>query len=51
MAWALRNYFIITMCGGGLCPEKHVAIYAIVFLSLVMLVSSLLPDLKERKSR
>ena len=50
MAWAVRNYFMISLCRGGECPEKHVAIYAILLLSLVMLVSSLLPDLKAGKT-
>src|SRR5215831_1073187 len=45
MAWAIRNYFIISTCRGGECPEKHAAIYALLILSLIMLVSSLLPDL------
>src|SRR6185295_4247028 len=42
VAWAVRNYFVISLCRGGECPEKHVAIYAILFLSLVMLISALL---------
>jgi hypothetical protein len=46
MAWAVRNYFVITMCREGDCPEKHVAIYLIVLASLFMLVSALLPDFK-----
>ncbi|MDP4265194.1 MAG: hypothetical protein Q8941_21890 [Bacteroidota bacterium] len=48
-AWALRNYFIITMCRGGECPEKKIAIYLIVATSLIMLVSSLFPDFKIKK--
>jgi hypothetical protein len=51
LAWALRNYFIISMCRGGICPEKHVALYAIVPLSVVMLVAALMPDLKVKSSR
>jgi hypothetical protein len=50
MAWAVRNYFIITMCRGGECPEKQLAIYAILILSFLMLLSSLLPDLKARNT-
>jgi len=46
MAWAVRNYFVITMCREGDCPEKHAAIYLIVLASLFMLVSALLPDFK-----
>jgi hypothetical protein len=46
LAWAIRNYFIITMCRGGECPEKYPAIYLVLAASLFMLVSALLPDNK-----
>jgi hypothetical protein len=46
MAWALRNYFIITMCRGGDCPEKHSAMYWVILASLLMLVSSLFTDFR-----
>lgn len=46
MAWAIRNYFIITTCRGGECPEKHTGIYLLVLASFAMLVSALFPDIK-----
>ena len=46
LAWAIRNYFIITTCRGGDCPEKHAAIYLVLLASVLMLVSSLFPDVK-----
>ena len=46
LAWAVRNYFIITACRAGECPEKHVGIFLLLLASLLMLVSSLFPDLK-----
>lgn len=46
MAWAARNYFIISACRAGECPEKHTGIYLMLIASLLMLVSSLFPDLK-----
>ena len=49
MAWAVRNYFIITMCRGGDCPEKHVAIYLIIIASTLMLISALFPDFKQAR--
>ena len=48
IAWAIRNYFIITLCSGGECPEKKLAVYLLIPLSLIMLVSALLPDMKNR---
>ena len=46
LAWAVRNYFIISACRGGDCPEKHNGIYLIFLASLLMLVSALFPDIK-----
>ena len=46
VAWTLRNYFVITACMAGECPKKHSGIFLLMFASLLMLVSSLFPDLK-----
>lgn len=46
LAWAVRNYFIITACRAGECPEKHTGIYLILVTSAVMLVAALFPDMK-----
>ena len=45
-AWTLRNYFVITACMGGECPEKHSGIYLLMLASFLMLISSLFPDVK-----
>lgn len=44
--WALRNFFIISACQGGECPDKKSGIYLMLFASVLMLVSSLFPDMK-----
>ena len=46
LAWAIRNYFIITACRGGECPEKQWAIYLIIPVSILMLLSAMFPDMK-----
>lgn len=46
LSWALRNYFIISACRGGDCPEKQTGIYLLLLASLLMLISSLFPDIK-----
>ncbi len=53
LAWAVRNYFIISACSAGDCPEKHAGIFLLLLASVLMLVSSLVPDLKlpEQKNR
>ncbi|MEO7924210.1 MAG: hypothetical protein ABIR30_11080 [Chitinophagaceae bacterium] len=46
LGWALRNFFIISACRGGDCPEKKIGLYCILFASVLMLVSALFPDMK-----
>jgi hypothetical protein len=46
MAWAIRNYFIISACRGGDCPEKYNGIYLVLLASALMMVSALFPDIK-----
>lgn len=46
LAWAIRNYFIITACREGDCPEKHVAIFLVMGASILMLIAALFPDFK-----
>jgi len=50
MAWAIRNYFLVTTCRGGDCPEKHIAIFLILVTSLLMLAASMFPDLKQTQN-
>ena len=50
-AWTLRNYFVITACVAGECPEKHSGIYLLMLASILMMLSSLFPDLKTTDSK
>lgn len=45
LAWTVRNYIIITQCELGECPEKRWGIYALVLLSVLLLLMALLPKL------
>lgn len=45
-AWAVRNYFIITMCREGECPEKQTGLWIVMIASALMLVAALFPDMK-----
>jgi hypothetical protein len=54
LAWAIRNYIIVTMCREGDCPEKQTGIYLLMISSLLMLLVSFIPELKinqEEKDR
>lgn len=50
IAWAIRNFIIITACHMGECPEKKSGIYLTVFASAIMLLSSFFPDIKLKPS-
>lgn len=51
IAWAIRNYFIISMCREGECPEKQIGLWLAMLASVLMLIAALFPDvqLKEEK--
>ena len=46
IGWAVRNYFLISTCAGGECPEKKISLYIVLGSSLLMLVAALLPQMK-----
>ena len=48
LAWAIRNYIMISACQGGECPEKKIALYMVVLASILMLVTALFPDIDVR---
>lgn len=50
MSLALRNYYLITTCQGGECPVKQTAVYLLIPLSFIVLLSALLPDMKMKKA-
>ena len=46
VAWAIRNYFLISACQGGDCPEKHGGFFLMLAASVLMMISSFFPDIK-----
>src|SRR5690606_27713748 len=46
LGWAIRNFFIISLCRAGECPEKQIALYIVLFSSVLMLISAMLPDMR-----
>ena len=44
IAWAIRNFFIISMCREGECPEKQIGLWLVMLASALMLVAALFPD-------
>jgi hypothetical protein len=50
-AWAVRNYFIVSSCRVGECPEKQAGLFLVIIACAIMLLAALFPDieLKEEK--
>ena len=46
VAWCIRNYFMISTCSGGECPEKKLAIFLLLASSVTMLIAALFPDVR-----
>lgn len=47
VAWALRNFAIISACSGGECPTKQAGLYVVLISSILMLLSVLFSGAKE----
>jgi hypothetical protein len=50
LAWAIRNFIVISSCHGGECPEKQLALYAALVFSILMLIFSLLIKIPVKSS-
>ena len=46
LAWTIRNYFMVSTCRAGECPEQHIALYLMMIASVLMLLSAFFPDMK-----
>ena len=49
LAWAVRNYFVITACSGGECPVKQSGFWLMLLSSVLLLVASFFPDVELEK--
>lgn len=43
LAWAFRNYLLVSTCMAGECPEKQPALYVLVAMGILIQVMVLLP--------
>ena len=46
LSFAIRSYVVFTACYSGICPEKRTGIFIILIAPVVMVLASVLPDLK-----
>lgn len=49
VAWAGRNFLIISTCHAGICPEKQPAIYVVLITAILMLVFLMLVKIKVKQ--
>jgi len=50
IAWAARNFFIISACRAGICPQKQPALYILLAGSILITFLILTIPAKEKKS-
>jgi hypothetical protein len=43
LAWALRNFLLLSTCRNGECPEQKIALYIYFISAIVILVMTVLP--------
>jgi len=48
IAWAIRNFFVLSACSGGTCPEKHTALYTVLIGSILLIVFTSIIAVKEK---
>jgi hypothetical protein len=46
LAWVIRNYFILSACQAGECPQKQVGLFLLLGASVTMMLMALLPKIE-----
>jgi hypothetical protein len=50
LGYAVRNFYVISTCSGGECPEKKLGLYFMLLSSIIMLIAALFPDMQIPKT-
>jgi hypothetical protein len=48
IAWTIRNFMVISACSGGVCPEKHTALYTILIGSILLILLTSFAPVKRK---
>jgi len=51
LAWAFRNFLLISMCRGGECPQKQTGIYMLLIAAVIIMLAALFPDIKLKEEK
>ena len=46
LAWAIKNFVVMTKCEAGECPEKQTGLYLLVVASIALLITAFFPNMK-----
>lgn len=49
LAWSVRNFLIISICHGGVCPERQPAFYVVLVAAFCMLLAVMLTKTKVKQ--
>ena len=50
IAWAIRNFISISACQGGICPEKHLWFYIMLFSAFAITITILFGGVETNSS-
>src|SRR5690606_13460705 len=50
-AWAMRNFFLVSACSAGECPERQPWIYILLVSAIIMVLGSFFPDMPRQKAK
>ena len=45
LAWTIRNFFVVSSCFAGECPQKQFGLFAVIVLSVGVLAMAMLPKI------
>jgi hypothetical protein len=48
IAWAVRDFVIISTCYAGVCPVKHTALYVLLFSSILITICTLFVEIGQK---
>lgn len=51
IAWATRNYILLSKCYGGDCPVKKAGLYILIIASILMLLASFFSDIEIKEEK
>lgn len=49
VAWAIRNFLLLSTCRNGECPQKQIWLYVYLVAAIVVAVMTVLPDVKVKQ--